>query len=138
MAISSSDSVSAQNFGQRNLFSLLQQNKASLREDSGENMLLTDTLAYKTGGIRIHNASITDAGDRWLPPGKPTSWKPTSLRRVTLTILACCLLALLVVLEVLHRISKNNQGLMTVRSDLHYLWTYGPTAGEFGLIYVSS
>ena len=56
------------------------------------------------------------------------SWRPTYLRR---TVIACFILVfalMLVAIEVLLVFSNKNYGLATPYGDLHYFWTYGPTA----------
>ena len=51
------------------------------------------------------------------------SWKAPSAFIVTF-------LAMLVALEIIYRFSEKDLGLATSIMNRHYLWTYGPTAGE--------
>lgn len=57
-----------------------------------------------------------------------TRWTPVFLRVPTLVCFTLLFLAIIVVLQVLLSISNSHQGIATTRNNLHYLWTYGPTA----------
>jgi hypothetical protein len=64
------------------------------------------------------------------PPSPPTkSWTPLMLQRRVLVTISIALLFLIVSLEIVLKISANRNGFGPIESDLHYLWTYGPTAG---------
>lgn len=56
-------------------------------------------------------------------------WTPPILRSRALIAFAVLFAALLVVVEVLFRVSNENQGLGSSEPGWHYLWTYGPTGG---------
>ncbi|XXG97848.1 Sigma-adaptin 3A [Hypoxylon texense] len=62
------------------------------------------------------------------PAGQHRGWLPFHLRRIVFITFAILLGLMVVALEVLFVISQRNQGLTESRSNLHYLWTYGPTA----------
>ncbi|RWA06931.1 hypothetical protein EKO27_g8171 [Xylaria grammica] len=60
---------------------------------------------------------------------KPVSkgpWNPAYLRRRTLVIFPVLFLSFIVTIQVLVRVSQNNDGLATSSRNLHYLWTFGP------------
>ena len=57
-------------------------------------------------------------------------WVPFVLRRKGMILFWGVFVALLATLVSLYISSNRNHGLVTVKQeDLHYLWTYGPTAG---------
>lgn len=53
---------------------------------------------------------------------------PWTLHRVHLAGLFIFLLGLIVALEIVYWHSEANQGLATATENIHYFWTYGPTA----------
>jgi hypothetical protein len=53
---------------------------------------------------------------------------PWTLHRAHLTGLFMFLLGLIVALQIVYWHSEANQGLATATENIHYLWTYGPTA----------
>ncbi|EOD51312.1 hypothetical protein UCRNP2_1955 [Neofusicoccum parvum UCRNP2] len=55
-------------------------------------------------------------------------WTPFHLRRPVLLAAAAVFVLMVVALEVLHHVSERDDGLATVSENMHYLWTYGPTA----------
>ncbi|KAK4940665.1 hypothetical protein LTR10_019295 [Elasticomyces elasticus] len=59
--------------------------------------------------------------------GAPPGWRPKSLRKRTFFACAFVFLACLVTFAVLFSYSRSHQGLLTVDTRLHYLWTYAPT-----------
>lgn len=61
---------------------------------------------------------------------RTTSYTPWTLHRISLLGLLLVSVSLIVVLEVLYHVSKDSQGLATTTKNIHYLWTYGPTAGQ--------
>ncbi|RMJ27014.1 hypothetical protein PHISP_02143, partial [Aspergillus sp. HF37] len=70
-----------------------------------------------------------DNGDPNLEhPSHPQLWTPPILHSTVLVAFAALFAVLLAVIEVLFRVSNENQGLGTSVPGYHYLWTYGPTA----------
>lgn len=63
--------------------------------------------------------------------GHHRAYKPWSLRRDVLLGLLVILLAMIIALELLYRVSKRNHGLATLSENERYIWRYGPTAGEY-------
>ncbi|KAL6245458.1 hypothetical protein RBB50_007457 [Rhinocladiella similis] len=59
---------------------------------------------------------------------KGTDWRPESLTRTCLFINAAVLAAIILALALLYHYSRHNDGMVTASSNLHYLWTFGPTA----------
>jgi hypothetical protein len=60
----------------------------------------------------------------------PASIKPPQyLQRTVIFANLVTFVALLAVIETLYQISESRQGLVKADLTLHYLWTYGPTAG---------
>lgn len=57
-------------------------------------------------------------------------WTPFHLRRPVLLAAAAVFVLMVVALEVLRYVSERDDGLATVSENMHYLWTYGPTAGR--------
>lgn len=57
-------------------------------------------------------------------------WTPKYLHRTTFIVFAIIFTSILIALTVLYSYSQRNQGVSTADPNLHYLWTYGPTAGE--------
>lgn len=57
------------------------------------------------------------------------TWTDFYFRPLFLISLSGLLVLMIAALEVLHRISQHNQGLVTASEDMHYVWTYGPTSG---------
>ncbi|KAJ5586241.1 hypothetical protein N7450_006028 [Penicillium hetheringtonii] len=55
-------------------------------------------------------------------------WRPSYLRRRILTLFLLTFGAIIVALELLYRSSNVNNGIAASKQDIHYLWTYGPTA----------
>lgn len=54
-------------------------------------------------------------------------WRPKSLRKRTFLAFAFVYLGCIVTLAVLFAYSRSHQGVLTVDTRLHYLWTYIPT-----------
>jgi hypothetical protein len=63
-------------------------------------------------------------------PAHPPMWTPPILRSRVLIAFAALFAVLLAIIEVLFRVSNENQGLGSSEPGYHYLWTYGPTAGR--------
>ena len=63
-------------------------------------------------------------------PEVPLSWTPWPLRKLIIVGFVICFVLLAVVLAILFGVSKHNRGLTSSKENLHYLWTYGPTAGK--------
>jgi len=53
------------------------------------------------------------------------------LRRCFLLEMAVLSVVLIAALEILNFLSNRDQGFITAKARMHYLWTYGPTLGEF-------
>ena len=60
-------------------------------------------------------------------------WTPFFLSKLALVEFGFSFVAVAVVLSLLYAYSVRNQGLATTDESMHYLWTYGPTAGEIGI-----
>lgn len=56
--------------------------------------------------------------------------------RVYLWVFSGIFSLLLVALEVLDFVSRRNNGIMSVKQNMQYLWTYGPTFGTHIYIYI--
>jgi hypothetical protein len=54
-------------------------------------------------------------------------WRPKSLRKTTFFAFAFVFVACIATLAALFAYSRSHQGLLTVDTHLHYLWTYTPT-----------
>ncbi|KAF2221466.1 hypothetical protein BDZ85DRAFT_17567 [Elsinoe ampelina] len=59
---------------------------------------------------------------------RETLWTPLFLRRPTTFAFVACALIILAVAEVLNARSNKDNGLVWAKPNLHYLWTFGPTA----------
>jgi hypothetical protein len=59
------------------------------------------------------------------------SWIPFYLRRAVLLGFVVLFVSLIVTLAALYGYSQNHQGLSIADEKDYYLWTYGPTAGQF-------
>ena len=59
------------------------------------------------------------------------AWLPSSIQRESLAVFIVAFTILIVVLAVLFDYSNKHNGVASSRANLHYLWTYGPTAGEY-------
>ncbi|OQE19427.1 hypothetical protein PENSTE_c015G01958 [Penicillium steckii] len=57
-----------------------------------------------------------------------SGWRPSYLRRRILTLFVLTFGAIILALELLYRSSNLNNGIAASKQDIHYLWTYGPTA----------
>jgi hypothetical protein len=55
---------------------------------------------------------------------------PLMLRRWVLVTFSVTYLAMIASLEIVHKSSVDKHGFGPITSDLHYIWTYGPTAGK--------
>jgi len=60
-------------------------------------------------------------------------WTPFFLSKLAFVEFGFSFVAVAVVLGLLYAYSERNQGLATTGESMHYLWTYGPTAGVVGL-----
>lgn len=65
----------------------------------------------------------------------PLVWRPSYLRRRVISAFLVVFLLMIVGLEILYQYSLEHHGFMSSNEGLHYLWTYGPTAGE-GRVYI--
>lgn len=82
----------------------------------------------------VGHESMTDADRDRLKSHHATyqrAYKPWSLRRHVLLGFLILLLAMIIALEPMSRISQRNNGLATSSENERYLWRYGPTAGEY-------
>jgi hypothetical protein len=59
------------------------------------------------------------------------SWVPLALRRRSLVAFMVVYIILIIALAILFNYSNHHNGLVSSRANLHYLWTYGPTAGKY-------
>lgn len=58
------------------------------------------------------------------------TWRPSYLRRRVLLSFMAILLAVLCSIEAIYQVSEKRQGIAATRESWHYLWKYGPTAGQ--------
>jgi hypothetical protein len=72
--------------------------------------------------IQEAEAPLVDIVDNDLP------WRPAYLRCRVLSAFGLLFIGLVITLQILLSISNKNQGLASSSSNLHYLWTFGPTA----------
>lgn len=61
------------------------------------------------------------------------AWIPLALRRRSLAAFMVVYIVLIIVLAILFNYSNRHNGIVSSRESLHYLWTYGPTAGNYTL-----
>jgi hypothetical protein len=71
----------------------------------------------------------TDAGKIQTDTDKQ-SWTPFVLRRWVLITFAIVLLSMIAGLETVKKICDAKHGFGPIDTNLHYVWTYGPTAGK--------
>lgn len=57
------------------------------------------------------------------------AWTPTMLHRWVLALFFVFFLSLIVIMEVVRKVSMDRHGFGPTTSNLHYIWTYAPTAG---------
>ncbi len=58
-------------------------------------------------------------------------WTPFVLTPLGLSLILTAFFALSIATVALFLVSNHNTGIASVNSNYYYLWTYGPTAGEF-------
>ena len=91
---------------------------------------LNDLASNSSEHSFLHHAPIEfdEAGSTHPEPTfKP--WTPLMLQRWVLQTISIVLLTLIVTLEIVLKSSTDRHGFGPVESNLHYVWTYGPTAG---------
>ncbi|KAH7323163.1 hypothetical protein B0I35DRAFT_193886 [Stachybotrys elegans] len=59
-----------------------------------------------------------------------TIWRPRFLRTTSLLIFIVFMLLLFSAMLVLYALSRENNGIVTTSSALHYLWRFAPVAGR--------
>jgi hypothetical protein len=117
-------------------------------------MQLTHSIPQQEGDIELSLTGSTETED-WrdaksrllleeieleLPQGPSTirnhhlRWTPLFLRRATLLSFAALFVFLIVMLEVVRKLSKDEQGFGPTKSSKHFIWTYVPAAGMVLLI----
>jgi hypothetical protein len=79
--------------------------------------------------IQTTTEEPTDAGKIQIDTAKQ-SWTPFVLRRWVLITFATVLLLMVAGLEVVKKICDTKHGFGPIDTNLHYIWTYGPTAGK--------
>lgn len=62
--------------------------------------------------------------------GAANSWVPHALKRTSLLAFLIAYLLLIIALAVLFDYSNKHNGIVSSQENLHYLWTYGPTASK--------
>jgi hypothetical protein len=108
-----------------------------------------DEVAFGASrGLQVHERFETNSRDDTSPVRSTSSSEakhysmlrndakciPWTLHRAHLTGLLIFLLSLIITLQIVYRHSENNQGLATATENIHYFWTYGPTAGMWLLL----
>lgn len=95
----------------------------------------SDTISDSTSLSTVNGYQDTahnEPNNLYGKDSQPTElWTPWSLRSKFL--LGNCLLfaIFIVLLEVLYGISQRHHGLAQSKENMHYLWTYGPTASKY-------
>ncbi|KAE8312565.1 hypothetical protein BDV41DRAFT_577507 [Aspergillus transmontanensis] len=77
--------------------------------------------------LRKQPKSRLNAGSSATPKSQ-VHWRPCYLRRRVLLLFLLIFVAMIAALEALHRVSSAHYGLGSSVENLHYSWTYGPTA----------
>ncbi|KAB8222876.1 hypothetical protein BDV33DRAFT_228967 [Aspergillus novoparasiticus] len=77
--------------------------------------------------LRKQPKSRLNAGSSATPKSQ-VHWRPCYLRRRVLLLFLFIFVAMIAALEALHRVSSAHYGLGSSVENLHYSWTYGPTA----------
>lgn len=88
------------------------------------------SASVETGDDEPGNGSQRPALDQSAEHTHP-AWTDFYFRPLFLISLSVFLVLMIAALEVGHYISQHNQGLVTASEDMHYVWTYGPTLGNF-------
>lgn len=65
--------------------------------------------------------------DTQITEHEPPRWLPFWLRQATLGAFACVFLGVIAAIVGMLVYSHRHQGLVSVQSDLEYLWQFGPT-----------
>ena len=87
---------------------------------------LNEAAAHSSEQSLLHRAPVESNKAESIQV-KP--WVPLMLQRWVLLTISIVLLALILSLEIVLKSSTDQRGFGPVNSDLHYVWTYGPTAG---------
>lgn len=66
--------------------------------------------------------------DTQITEDEPPRWLPFWLRQATLGAFACAFLGVITAQIAMLVYSHRHQGLVSVQSDLEYVWKFGPTA----------
>ncbi|GKZ37496.1 hypothetical protein AbraIFM66950_009046 [Aspergillus brasiliensis] len=90
----------------------------------------------KSPSTDVRSASSESDGDSQRGfAGHRQMWSPVILRSVSLAVFVVLFISFIIVIEVLYSVSTQKEGLSTSEERYHYLWTYGPTAGEPSFAY---
>jgi hypothetical protein len=98
---------------------LLEQRAGNIAAASSHKSLLIQTMTEEP----------TDAG-RIQTDMVKQSWTPFVLRRWVLITFAIVLLTMVAGLEIVKKVCDAKHGFGPIDTNLHYVWTYGPTAGK--------
>lgn len=102
--------------------------------ESVQNLELSDANDDNNHASSIakgHDVSVRPLAEEEDSDYHRTHHAPWALRRLHLICLVVVSVLMIIALEVTQYISNKNQGLATTTQRIHYLWTYGPTAGNF-------
>jgi hypothetical protein len=85
---------------------------------SPKSLLIQTTTEEPTDAGKIQNDTVKQP------------WTPFVLRKWVLITFAIALLLMVAGLEMVKKICDAKHGFGPIDTNLHYVWTYGPTAGE--------
>lgn len=109
--------------------------------DSYHNLVSSDaseTNDHASSIAKGHNVSVHQIAEEEDSSHRPVHHVPWALHRKHLLCLIVVLVFMIIALEVTQYLSIENQGLVTTTQRIHYLWTYGPTAGNTQMPYRTS
>jgi hypothetical protein len=85
---------------------------------SPKSLLIQTTMEEPTDAGKIQNDTVEQP------------WIPFVLRRWVLITFSIVLLSMVAGLEIVKKICDAKHGFGPIDTKLHYVWTYGPTAGK--------
>lgn len=106
--------------------------------DSCHNLVSSDASEFNDHASSVakgHEISVYQLAEDEDSSHRPVHHVPWALRRRHLLCLMVVLVFMIIALEVTQYFSIRNQGLATTTQQIHYLWTYGPTAGNAQMLY---
>lgn len=97
-----------------------------------------DTNDHASSVAKVYDVSVHPVAEEEDSNHRRAHHTPWALRRSHLLCLMIVLVLMIVALEVTQYLSIKNQGLATTTQRIHYIWTYGPTAGNIRMLYCRS